>query len=228
MAETHDLQAGGAARGRLLEAALEVFAERGYGKASTREICARAGVNVAAIHYYFGDKATLYRTVFEKLDDAAAPPSVLDHPGTSLEAGLLVWYQHLMAFVFARDEANHGRLLVIREQMQPSGALAPGRTGMLGRYHMQLVRFLAARLGIDRVDADLQQLAFSLIGLAMVLITERSAVRRLAPDLVDSEAAVAASVTRLVAHAQDLIAGERARRGRDRVAGTTASQERRR
>jgi len=213
MAETHDdLHTGSAAPDRLLEAALEVFAVRGYGKASTREICTRAGVNVAAIHYHFGDKASLYRKVFEKLDSDAAPPPELDDPGTSLENGLLIWYQRLMAFVLARDEENHGRLLVLREQMQPSGALAPDRTGMLGRYHAQLVRFLSARLGIDRVDEDLQQLAFSLIGLAMVLVIERSAIRRLAPGLVDSEQAVASSVTRLVAHAQDLIAGERVRR----------------
>jgi len=212
MAETHDLHASGAAPDRLLEAALEVFAERGYSKASTREICTRAGANVAAIHYYFGDKASLYRKVFEKLDGDAAPPPELDDPGTSLEAGLSIWYEHLMAFVLARDEANHGRLLVLREQLQPSGALSPTRAGMLGRYHAQLVRFLSARLGIDRIDADLQQLAFSLIGLAMVLVIERSAIRRLAPDLVDSEPAVAASVSRLVAHAQDLVAGERTRR----------------
>ncbi len=223
MAETHDLQAGNAARERLLEASLEVFAERGYGKASTREICTRAGVNVAAIHYYFGDKASLYRTVFEKLDGEAAPPPELDDPGTTLESGLGIWYRHIMAFALARDEANHGRLLVLREQMQPSGALAPTRTGMLGRYHTQLVRFLSARLGIDRVDADLNQLAFSLIGIAMVLIIERSTIRRLAPDLVESDQAVAASVARLVVHAQDLIAGERARR--DQAQGGNVRRE---
>ncbi|MGE0626120.1 MAG: CerR family C-terminal domain-containing protein [Pseudomonadales bacterium] len=215
MAENHDVQAGGAARERLLDAALEVFAERGYGKASTREICARAGANVAAIHYYFGDKASLYRTVFDKLDGEAAPPPALDDPGTSLEDGLRIWYQHLMAFVLARDEANHGRLLVLREQMQPSGALATTRTGMLGRYHEQLLRFLSIRLEIDPVDTRLQQLAFSLIGIAMVLIVERGTIRRLAPDLVDSEEAVAASAARLLAHAQDLIDGERERRRSD-------------
>ena len=43
-------------RWRLLQAATEVFAEVGYHAATTREICKRADVNLASIHYYYGDK----------------------------------------------------------------------------------------------------------------------------------------------------------------------------
>jgi len=46
---------------RLLEAAEDVFAERGYEAATTREICQRAGVrNVGAVNYYFQGKERLY------------------------------------------------------------------------------------------------------------------------------------------------------------------------
>lgn len=46
---------------RLLEAAEEVFAEKGFEAASTREICERAGIkNVGAINYYFQGKERLY------------------------------------------------------------------------------------------------------------------------------------------------------------------------
>jgi AcrR family transcriptional regulator len=45
---------------RLLEAAEQVFAEKGFKAASIREICKRAGANIAAINYYFGDKERLY------------------------------------------------------------------------------------------------------------------------------------------------------------------------
>src|SRR5258708_6151886 len=45
---------------RLLEAAERVFADKGYKAASVREICKQAGVNIAGINYYFGDKERLY------------------------------------------------------------------------------------------------------------------------------------------------------------------------
>ena len=45
---------------RLLHAAGEVFAERGFRAATVRQITERAGVNLAAINYHFHDKGELY------------------------------------------------------------------------------------------------------------------------------------------------------------------------
>jgi AcrR family transcriptional regulator len=46
-------------RARILRAALEIFATRGFEAASLREITDKAGVNVAAIHYHFGTREVL-------------------------------------------------------------------------------------------------------------------------------------------------------------------------
>ena len=50
-------------RGGVLEAAGRVFAERGFAEATSKEICERAGVNAAAVNYYFGGKENLYEEV---------------------------------------------------------------------------------------------------------------------------------------------------------------------
>jgi AcrR family transcriptional regulator len=53
-------------RGQLLEAAGEVFGEKGFDRATGKEICERAGTNAAAINYYFGGMEGLYAAVVEE------------------------------------------------------------------------------------------------------------------------------------------------------------------
>jgi AcrR family transcriptional regulator len=50
-------------RQRILEAALDLFGERGLTGTTVRDIAAAAKVNVAAISYHFGGKDELYRAV---------------------------------------------------------------------------------------------------------------------------------------------------------------------
>ena len=56
---------GEAVRERILGVALEVFARAGFKNATTREIVEAAGVNLPALHYYFGSKEDLYRACAE-------------------------------------------------------------------------------------------------------------------------------------------------------------------
>jgi len=63
MTATESVAEGSEARQRILDAAAEVFAERGFGGAGVDEIARRAGVNKAMLYYYVGDKAALFGEV---------------------------------------------------------------------------------------------------------------------------------------------------------------------
>ena len=57
------------ARARLLDAAGEVFADKGFEGARGADICAQARVNPAAINYYFGGMDGLYEAVLIEARD---------------------------------------------------------------------------------------------------------------------------------------------------------------
>jgi AcrR family transcriptional regulator len=200
------------ARQRLIEAATEVFAQKGYAEASTREICRLAGANVAAIHYYFGDKASLYREIFRPARAVLQLPESWERPDTPLREALVHFYRHLLQFTYALPRAQFMRMLFVREQLQPTGVLSEGPTEILLPFHERVVQFATARCGASHADLALRQLAFGLVGLAMVLLVERSTVEQVAPGLLGEPAAVEATVQRLADSGVALFAAERARR----------------
>ena len=53
-------------RERILSAATELFAERGYEATSTRTIAERVGLNIATVAYHVGGKPDLYREVVRR------------------------------------------------------------------------------------------------------------------------------------------------------------------
>lgn len=200
------------AQQRLVRAALSVFASKGYEGASTREICRLAEVNVAAIHYYFGDKASLYREVFRIPEQMGLYPSEMDDPDLHPRDVLVAFYRHIMAYIVAPEHVQQLRLVFLREELQPSGVLDRQPDGPR-RVHDRLTTFLCRALGVREADTALHQLAFSIGGLVLVLFVERTAVDLIAPELLADDAAVGATIERLADHGVALIESEAARRG---------------
>src|SRR5262245_38276961 len=64
----------------IINAAIELFAEKGFEGSSIRDLAARADVNVAMVNYYFGSKEKLFEAIVEhkasfmrgKLDEIVA------------------------------------------------------------------------------------------------------------------------------------------------------------
>lgn len=83
-----------ATRARLLEGALDVFAERGFNGASVEDICDRAGFTRGAFYSNFASKDELVLALFQATTDrlleqiAALVPGLADQPGTLLDAVL--------------------------------------------------------------------------------------------------------------------------------------------
>lgn len=54
-------------RKKIIQAAIILFANKGFDSTSTRDICKQAGVNLSLIPYYFGNKDGLYINIIESI-----------------------------------------------------------------------------------------------------------------------------------------------------------------
>ena len=111
-------------RGKLLEAAGEIFAEKGFRDATTAEICTRAGTNVAAVNYYFGSKEALYCEAWRH----AFAQSIQAHPpdgGVAVDAPPEERLQGQVSALLTRiaDENNREVWFMQREFTNPTGLL---------------------------------------------------------------------------------------------------------
>ena len=69
----------------IVDAAIELFADRGPSGVSLREVAARAGVNYGLIHQYIGNKDDLLRLVMRRVSEAtAAQFATAASPGDAL------------------------------------------------------------------------------------------------------------------------------------------------
>lgn len=201
-------------RWRLLQAAAEVFAEVGYHAATTREICRRAEVNLASIHYYYGDKAELYREVFRLpfLSDCN-PFATLDIANVTLQEALHYFYSWLFPATAEEDPMRQLFMrLHAREEAEPSGVLGDAMVQAFRPNHEKVQALLCREFGLKKPDVEVDRLTFGVIGLATVYFHNRTAIDNFAPHLVDGQKARESMAERLVEYAVALIESERKRR----------------
>jgi TetR/AcrR family transcriptional regulator, regulator of cefoperazone and chloramphenicol sensitivity len=111
-------------RTRLLEAAGEIFAERGFDNATVREICTRAGANVAAVNYYFQGKEGLYAQVVDYAQTCmhSAYPIRMDNESPAEERLTHFIHAFLHRVLDDARPAWHTKLMS-REMVEPTAAL---------------------------------------------------------------------------------------------------------
>ena len=116
---------GAETRSRILHSACELFAEKGYHAARVADICKRAGANVAAVNYYFGDKASLYieawREAFKKYTVPQLPESANILPEEHLQIYIYTLMQNYMAPV--PDTQRQFTRLYLMELVNPTGLI---------------------------------------------------------------------------------------------------------
>src|SRR3954463_6161653 len=153
-------------RERIAEAAGEIFAERGFDATTVRDICQRAGANVAAVNYYFGDKQRLYveavvRAHRWRMEQARLPEW---REGTSAEAKLADFITTFIRRVLTGPEDTWHTKLMMREMANPTAACAELVQSSIRRQFDMLLAILGELLPSDISDEQLRLTGFSIVG----------------------------------------------------------------
>ena len=204
---------GEQSRQRLLLAGLRLFAQQGYANTSTREIAEAASVNVAAISYYFGDKAGLYRAVFlEPIDTSPPDFTPLLEGRCTLRDGLR---RLLGSFIEPLKHDETARLCIklhFREMLEPTGLWEEEIAHDIKPMHAALVALLCRRFRLTQADDEVHRLAVSIAGLGVHLLVGREVIDALAPQLCANADALDLWTDRLVMYAQAMVDAEARRR----------------
>jgi AcrR family transcriptional regulator len=112
-------------RQRLLEAAAQLFARRGFDDVTVREICRRARANVAAVNYHFHGKLGLYTEVVHTAVATIRRTSDIAREvgeGRSAEQKLRVYAQVFLERIAANGRESWIYQLINREMSDPTPA----------------------------------------------------------------------------------------------------------
>ena len=219
---------GAEARERLLHTALRLFSEKGFARTSTREIAQAASVNLAAIRYYFGDKAGLYAATFtEPMGAARDVIPLISPPHLSLRQALQAYYAFFVAPLKQGELARQCLRLHIREMLEPTDQWAEEMRQDVMAPHAALLAVLRRHLGLPHDDDDDQhRLAFALDGLAIHLFVAQDIVDAVRPGLLGSTDAIDTWAGRLTDNGLALVAAERRRRAAASVPPVAAAAPR--
>lgn len=175
-------------RSRLIEAAGEVFSERGFRHATVREICARAGANIAAINYHFGDKERLYLEVLRYANHCAAAmrPNELGPAATDpvdARERLRRFIRTYVAAMTSSDKPAWQRRLVMREMLDPTPALDAIVEEGIRPGSAMLSQIVTELLGPAATATRVARCKFSIIGQCLIYFSGRPVMERLNPEL---------------------------------------------
>ena len=206
-------QDGKQTRLRLLNAACEVFAQKGYRDTKVADICKRAGANVAAVNYYFTDKASLYEETWRHAFQQFEEPALSELAGGSPQVLLREYIHTLMNNFTAKGALGYFSRLYLMELVNPTGLIQDAWRESIEPRRQKLHDIIRDIMGQNADDQSILFCELSVINQCRTLLTIKdSDLEYLLDQTLDEDL-----IKRLADHITDFsLAGIKA------VANTTA------
>jgi TetR/AcrR family transcriptional regulator, regulator of cefoperazone and chloramphenicol sensitivity len=181
------LEARQGTREHLLEAAGQVFAEKGFERSTAKEISERARTNTAAVNYYFGGIDGLYDAVLEEARNRIFSDQAIENaiagkrePKAKLEAVFGIAVQTLLGSV-----SSSWVLRVLgRDFVTPTAATYAAKEKLVLPRALVLRRFVAELVGLPEDHPAVARACVSVMApFFMLILGDRRRMQRALPSL---------------------------------------------
>lgn len=167
-------------RARLLDAAREVFSQRGFQGATVREICRRADANGAAVNYHFGSKDGL---LAEALNFASLAALQKAHIDGCPEVRLRLFIRDFMMMLLDEKNPSSQCRIMARELADPTPALDKIVHEAIAPLHEFLGRLVREIIGERVGTAELRRCVYSILSQCLFYRHSHPVLQRLHPTL---------------------------------------------
>jgi AcrR family transcriptional regulator len=167
---------------RLLEAAGELFAQKGYRDATIRDICARARANVAAVNYHFGGKQGLYAAVVRYARRCSPFARASDGDGLTPQQQLQQFVSNFLQRIFDAGRPAWYARLMAREMVEPTRVFDQIVREQIAPHHARLRRIIREIVGGDVSEEAVRDCALSVVGQCIFYGKCRAVIQRLYPE----------------------------------------------
>jgi AcrR family transcriptional regulator len=143
---------------KIIQAAIELFQERGYEKTTSNDIAAAAGVSVGSFYTYFSDKRQLLLNIFDRLADEFSK-NIFDNISAEhlFDSNLRGNIRHAVASALDDKGLFLGIQRAIHEMVMKDAEFAERRQAIMGRSISKLRELisLAKKAGLTwDIDPD--------------------------------------------------------------------------
>ncbi len=174
-------------RKKILTVAAKEFASKGYNKATIRNICKRARVNVASINYYFRNKESLYKKMFEFLFYETRGENVFekrwDGSFSEWKTTIREWVEKIILDIVQENPLNQCKWKIFEREMQNPSEIFTNiyETFMKPRLSNLASHFKRALIA-ETSDEDIYIRVFSVISNCIFYSHDRVLINMVFPD----------------------------------------------